>query len=201
MAHTAKTKTGLTWQRSLPYILLVGGLIGLCASFALTYDKIHVLENPAYQPGCNINPVLSCGSVMKTQQASLLGVPNTVFGLMAFSMLIMLSLILLSGAVLQRWLWRAAQAAASAGVLFMHYLFFEAVFRIHAICPWCFAVWMVTIIIFFSVTVYNLREGNLGSSRIGNFVSRYSNDIIVLWYIGIFLTLLTKFWYYWKTLL
>src|SRR5206468_2139103 len=132
----------LTLKQTLPFIIAIAGLIGLVASFALTYDKIHVLQDSNYKPSCNINPILSCGSVMKTQQASLLGVPNTVFGLIAFSMLFSFGMMLLGGARVKRWVWLAAELAVLGGVVFMHYLFFEGVFRIHAICPWCFVVWM-----------------------------------------------------------
>lgn len=195
---------GWTWQRALPYVLLVASIVGLLASFSLTYDKIQVLQNPHYKPLCNLNPVLSCGSVMKTTQASLLGVPNTVFGLMAFSGLATISLVMLAGATFKRWMWLVAQAVATAGVVFMHYLFFQAVFRIHAICPWCFGVWMVTIPTFWGITVCNIRAGyfvqNRWSRRIGTFVNRYSTDLLVLWYFVIIGTLLVKFWYYWSTL-
>jgi hypothetical protein len=66
---------------------------------------------------------------------------------------------------------------------------------------------MITIPIFFGITVYNIREGNLYLERLGHarkigaFISRYSNDLLVLWYLVIFVILLTKFWYYWSTLL
>jgi len=197
--------TKMTWERALPYVLLIGGIVGLLASFVLTYDKVHVLQDPTYQPGCNLNPVLSCGSVMKTTQANVLGVPNTIFGLIAFGMLTMFGLALLAGAIFKRWLWQAAQVAATAGLVFMHYLFFQAVFRIHAICPWCFAVWMITIPIFWGITVRNIRTGALGvtpsTSKIARFIDKYSNDIVALWYLAILATLLIRFWYYWKTLL
>ncbi len=194
-------KMKVTWQSALPYVLLIGGILGVVASFALTYDKLHVLQDPGYKPGCNLNPVLSCGSVMKTSQASLLGVPNTIFGLIGFSMATMLGLGLLAGAVFKRWLWLGVQVAATGGVVFMHYLFFQAVFRIHAICPWCFGVWMITIPIFFGITIYNIRMGHLGSSRFLRFINTFSNDILALWYLIIFAILLIKFWYYWSTLL
>lgn len=71
-------KSDLTLNKVLPFILIAAGIIGIIASFVLTYDKIHVLTDKGYEPSCNINPILSCGSVMKTEQASLLGVPNTV---------------------------------------------------------------------------------------------------------------------------
>lgn len=53
--------------RTLPYIFIIAGIIGAIASFVLTYGKIQVLQNPAYKPACSVNPVLSCGSVMKTE--------------------------------------------------------------------------------------------------------------------------------------
>jgi hypothetical protein len=101
----------------------------------------------------------------------------------------------------------AVQIAATAGIVAMHYLFFQDVFRIHTICPWCFSVWMVTFPTFLGITIYNIRAGNLTARRIPllakalNGISTYSNDILVLWYVLIFATLLIKFWYYWKTLL
>jgi hypothetical protein len=144
---------------------------------------------------------------MNSKQASIHGIPNPFFGLIIFSMLLMFALALLAGATVKRWLWQAAQAAATIGVIFMHYLFFEAAFQIHSICPWCFVTWMVTIPVFFGVTMYNIRMGYLGHSRfkyskkLGDFVHRHPNDILLLWYLIIFGILLIKFWYYWKTLL
>lgn len=55
--------------------LLIAGAIGLVASMTLTVEKIDILLDPSYVPSCNINPILSCGSVMMTPQASLLGFP------------------------------------------------------------------------------------------------------------------------------
>jgi len=179
------------------------GSIGLLASLLLTHDKIKVLQNPDYDPFCNINPIFSCGSVMQTEQASLFGLPNTVFGVMAFTALVSLGFMLLAGAQLKRWLWRLVQVAATIGVLFMHYLFFQAVWRIQAICPWCFVTWMVVIPIFWYVTLYNLREGHItfGSKKFRDFLQKHHGNILVGWYGVIFLLLLTEFWYYWKTLI
>jgi uncharacterized membrane protein len=207
--HTKQPKNHVRtgWPTLLPYVLLICGLIGLLASFTLTYDKIHVLANASYRPSCNLNPVLSCGSVMKTSQANLLGVPNTIFGLVGFSMLTMLALSLLAGAQFKRWLWICAQLAATVGVTFMHYLFFEAVFRIHAICPWCFVVWMITIPTFWGITIRNIRAGLFPTAKhrllagITHFLDKYSRDILVLWYLIILAILVTKFWYYWSTLI
>jgi uncharacterized membrane protein len=183
----------------------MAGLIGINASFVLTYDKIHVLADKNYVPDCNINPILSCGSVMKTEQASLLGVPNTVFGLIAFSMLLTFGFLLAGGAKVKKWVWIGAQIAATVGVIFMHYLFFQGVFRIHAICPWCFVVWMITIPTFWYITIYNIKEGNIKLPKrlepLSIFVQEHHGDILVVWYLVIFGVLLQRFWYYWSSLI
>ncbi len=190
---------------TLPYVLIVAGLVGFIASFVLTYDKLHVLQNPSYDPPCNINPILSCGSVMKTEQADLFGMPNTIYGLVAFTALITFGFMLAAGAQLKRWIWQAAQAAAILGVIFMHYLFFQSVYRISAICVWCFAVWMVTIPLFVFLTAFNIRAGNLPLPKslkpAGMFFARNSGNILLVWYMIIFLILFKEFWYYWSTLL
>lgn len=198
-------KSATTLSTALPYLLIVLAMIGMAASFALTHDKIKVLTDPTFDPSCNINPILSCGSVMKTEQASLLGVPNTLFGLIGFSMLLAFGFLLAGGAKVKRWVWQSAQLAAIMGVIFMHYLFFQGVYRIHAICPWCFIIWMITIPIFWYITLYNLREGNIrlpaGFGGLGRFVQKNHGNILLVWYVIIFAILLKQFWYYWSTLL
>lgn len=199
------SKNRFTLNNYLPYLLIAAGLIGMFASFVLTYDKIHVLTNDNYDPSCNINPILSCGSVMSTEQSSLLGVPNPIFGLVAFSMLLTFGVLLAGGAKVKRWVWVAAQIAATAGVIFMHYLFFQGVYRINAICPWCFVVWMITIPVFWYITLYNLRERNIrlpaNLSEPLAYVQKNHGNILLIWYLVIFLILLEHFWYYWSTLI
>src|SRR5579884_3064031 len=92
----------VTLNKALPYIYIIAGIIGIIVSYALTYDKIHVLKDPAYVPSCNINPILSCGDIMKTSQADLLGVPNPIFGVLGFGMLLAFGLALKGGAILSR---------------------------------------------------------------------------------------------------
>ena len=46
--------------------VLIAGVIGFVASLTLTVEKIDLLLNPSYVPSCNINPIVSCGSVMTT---------------------------------------------------------------------------------------------------------------------------------------
>jgi uncharacterized membrane protein len=141
---------------------------------------------------------------MKTAQSNLVGVPNTIFGLIAFSMLLTFGTLLVGGAKVKRWVWICAQASATLGVIFMHYLFVQGVFVIHAICPWCFVIWMITIPAFWYITLYNLREQNIKLparfNGLVSFLQKHHGDILLVWYCIILGLLLQHFWYYWSTL-
>lgn len=202
MATAAKKLNTLT--RKLPYIFLVAAAVGLVSSLTLTYEKIRALQDASYVPSCNINPIISCGSVMKTEQANLLGLPNSVFGIAGFSILLFLGLALASGSQLSRRLWQAVNAATAAGFMFFIYLFFEGVYRINAICPYCFAVWLVMPPVLLYTTLYNLQAGNIGlglNAKTKAFLLRFHWEILTSWYVLFFGLLLTHFWYYWKTLI
>jgi hypothetical protein len=142
---------------------------------------------------------------MKTQQASLLGVPNTIFGLMGFSALITLGIALLAGATFRKWLWLVINAGVLAGFGFFLYLFFEGVYRINALCPFCFAVWMVIPPVLWYTTLYNLEQENLKLGyipvKVKTWLRRHHGDVLLVWYLFIFTLLLTHFWYYWKTII
>src|SRR3972149_6505471 len=98
------------FPRTLKYIFLIACIVGILASFVLTYDKIHYLKDPSYTPSCNINPVIRCGSVMKTEQADLLRLPNTVFGIAGFSVLLFVGLILATGSKIHKRIWQLLNA-------------------------------------------------------------------------------------------
>jgi len=193
-----------TINEALPYIYIVLALIGVIISFSLTYDKIKISSNPNYQPVCNINPILSCGSVMRTKQSEIFGIPNTLFGVAGFSMLLMLGLVLSAGAKIKKWLWRVINLGALAGFLYFVYLFSQAAFVIHEICPFCFVIWLITPPIFWYTTVYNLKEKNINlkflKEKTRNWIVKHHADVLITWYAIVFLTLIVKFWYYWKTL-
>lgn len=193
-----------TLGAKLPYIFLIAATIGLIASFTLTYDKVHYLKDPSYVPACNINPILSCGSVMATQQADLLGLPNTVFGIAGFSVLFFVGLVLATGSKLSKRIWQLLNLGILAGFLFFIYLFFQGVYRINVICPYCFLVWLVMPPLLLYTSLYNLQSGNISlglSQKTKNFLLRYHLEILASWYVIFFAILLTHFWYYWKTLI
>lgn len=191
----------ITLQKSLPYILVIGGIIGYICSFIIMFDKIQILKNPNYIPSCNLNPIISCGGVMQSKQATAFNFPNPFIGLGAFPMLLTVGVVIFAGAKLKRWFWLGIEAGAIFGLLFVHWLFFQSVYRIHALCPWCMVVWVVTITTFWYVTLYNIDQKNIRlpkgqTQRVYGWVRRHHLDILAVWFLIIAGLILKHFWYY-----
>lgn len=193
-------KTTRTLETTLPWLLIIFGIIGLVAAYVITDEKFKLLVNPNYHPACSINPIISCGSVMQSKQAAVFGFPNPFIGLAAFPVLIATGAAMLAGAKLKRWYWLGLEAGAVFGLGFVHWLFFESVYRIHALCPYCMGVWVVTIGTFIYVTLYNLRTGHIKTPaklrRTVGFIGRHHGDVYVLWLLVIAALILHHFWYY-----
>ena len=151
--------------RQTAWILIVGGVIGIVASIELIIQKISVLSNPDFVPNCDINPVLSCGSVINTEQASLFGFPNPVLGVIGFTIVIMFGALLFTGVELPRGMWVGLNLGALAGMFFVIWLVGQSLYVIGALCPWCMVVWAVTIPIFWQVTIDNLASGRLSLGK------------------------------------
>ena len=186
--------------RALPYILIVGSAIGFISSFIITLDKLALLSNPHFQPNCNLDPIISCGSVMASRQGSAFGFPNPFIGLAAFAALLTIGLTMLAGAQFKRWFWILVEAGLVFGTVFIHWLIFESIYRIQSLCPYCMVVWIVTITTFWYVTIYNIREGHIPVARrligLADFTRRYHFEILFLWLVAIAALIMQHFWYY-----
>lgn len=197
-----ETPTAAPSGRGLGLLLTIGGGIGLIAAFTLLLEKIRLLEDPNYVPSCSINPVLSCGTVMKTEQAALFGFPNPVLGLIGFSIVVTLGVLLLSGSRLGRPVWQGLQVGVLAGIALVGFLVFQSLYRINALCPYCMVVWAVTIPIAWYVTVANLRTGAVPAPRrLVTAVADYHVLGLLLAYLLVVGLVLQRFWDYWSTLL
>lgn len=192
------------FPRLLPWLLLAGGAIGLLAAAVLTVEKIAILRDSTYVPSCSLNPVLSCGSVMTKSQAEIFGFPNPLLGIAGFAIVATTGAVLLAGASLRRWYWLGLQAGATFGVVFVHWLIFQSLYRIHALCPYCMAVWAVTIPIFWYVTLHNLDQSRTRLPPIiqrgASAATRYHAVVLTAWTILLLTLIAEQFWSYWKTL-
>lgn len=148
--------------------MLAFGIVGLIASFVLAVEEFHLLKNPDTILSCSFNLVLNCAGVMKTWQASVFGFPNMFIGLMAFPVVITVALLGLSRAVLPRWFYIGANIGYLLGLVFAYWLFFNSVYVIEILCPWCLVVTFTTTMLFATITHYNLRENMFGFSKSTN---------------------------------
>lgn len=196
-------------KRKLPEVigvlLVVLGFIGFFAAADLSIEKVQLLKNPDYQPTCNISPILSCGSVMSTPQAEAFGFPNPFIGVASFAIVVTVGMGLLAGAQYKRWFWLGLQAGTTFGVIFVHWLIYQSVFTIGALCPYCMVVWSVTIPLFWYTLLYNIRAKNIelkgNLKKLGAFAQKNHANILLFWYLAIILLVLIEFWYYWSTLI
>lgn len=138
-------------------LLALFAAVGLLASFTLLHETFLVANDANYAPSCNINPLLSCESAMKSEYGESFGIPNPAFGIAAFTALGVLGVLLLAGTSFSKWIWRAAVLAATAGLVFALYLYSVAMFVLGSVCPWCFVTWLVTIGAAWAVVTYTLK--------------------------------------------
>lgn len=184
-------------------LLLVAGLIGLAAALALGIEKFRILENPLYVPPCTVNEVLDCGSVMRSGQSQAFGFPNPFVGIAGFAALTATGLVLFTGGRLTRPYWATLQVGLTFAVIFVHWLMFQTLYRIGALCPYCMAVWAVTIPAFWYVTLCNLQptaEGRGRGSRFAATLIRNHGIILTIWMLLVAVFVAERFWSPWNSI-
>ncbi|MEU6248202.1 vitamin K epoxide reductase family protein [Glycomyces sp. NPDC047010] len=185
--------------------MAAAGAVGAAAAFVLTVEKLALAADPGYTPTCSVNPVLSCGSVMSSAQAEAFGFPNPLIGLAGFPLLAGLGLLAATGTALPRWTWLGVQAGVAFAVVFVHWLVFQSLYRIGALCPYCMAVWAAVIPAFWYVTLHNLQDGRLPSPRSWrrgiDAAARLHTAVLALWFAAIAALVTQAFWDQWTRML
>ncbi|MFF4654912.1 vitamin K epoxide reductase family protein [Streptomyces sp. NPDC001381] len=185
-------------SRAFALLLVLTGAAGLLASWVITLDKFKLLEDPGFTPGCSLNPVVSCGSVMESDQASVFGFPNPMLGLVAYGIVVCVGMSLLAGAALPRWYWLTFTAGCLFGVGFVSWLQFESLYRINALCLWCCLAWIATIVLFWYVVSFDVRHGFLPApDGLRVFFAEFT-WVPPLLHLGIVgMLVLTRWWDFW----
>ena len=141
--------------------MLFSSVLSLIASFVLAVDAVKLAADPTAELSCDINAVISCGTVAAAWQSQLLGFPNAFLGLIAEPVVITLAVACLGGVRFPRWFMFAAQVVYTIGLGFAYWLFYQSMFHIGALCPWCLLVTVSTTLVFATLTHVNSRDGNL----------------------------------------
>lgn len=203
--HTGanSTETSSAWPR-LAWLLLAGGLVGLAASLVLTVEKFAVLADPDHGPSCSINPILSCGSIMTSSQAEAFGFPNPLLGIVGFTIGTVIGVVLLAGAILPRWYWLGLQAGTTFGVVFVHWLAFQSLYRTGALCLYCMVVWAVTIPLFLYVTLHTLdvalSPARHRLRRALSIATTFHTSLLTAWILTFVVAIALRFWDAWLLL-
>lgn len=185
-------------DRGMGWLLLATGSAGFAAAFTLAIEKFRLLSNPLYVPSCSFNEVLSCGSVMISDQAEVFGFPNPLLGIAGFSVVLASGAVLLTGGKLTKPYMIGLQAGLTAAVVFVCWLIFQTLYRIGAICPYCSVVWAATIPAFWYVTLHNLQFAPRGWwSGAADFSERNHGIILTVWALVVVAMMYDRFWAPW----
>ncbi|MHA7154258.1 vitamin K epoxide reductase family protein [Arthrobacter sp. TMN-50] len=168
-------------DRPFGLLMVITGLVGWLAAGQLVLERLAVYADPNYVTTCDINAFVSCGEVFKTWQASLLGFPNPLLGIVAFSVVITTGAMLLAGATVAKWYWRSLQVGVSLGMVFTIWLWSQALFAIGILCTYCMVVWAAMIVLTIFLTSRNVLRGALpGGQRARAFLSGWTGTTAVL---------------------
>ncbi|MEJ6550915.1 vitamin K epoxide reductase family protein [Corynebacterium sp. USCH3] len=186
------------WGASQLYAvwLVLSGAVGLFMSGLILFDKIKLLQDAGFTPACTLNDVVSCTDVMNSSQASAFGFPNPFIGLVGFAVVLTLGVALLAGARFRAWFWYGFLVGLILAVGFVHWLAYEAVYEIEALCPYCMVVWAVVLPLFVSTVVRVGRsravdrgdEPSSGMSAVGMPLA-----VVIVWYLGFTALILQQF--------
>jgi uncharacterized membrane protein len=140
------------------------GLIGTMASVAglgiagyLTYE--HFTGSSSLV--CSDKGIVNCLAVTTSSYAMVAGVPVAVLGLIFFAIMLVLQFPVV-------WKWpnpiirKARLAWAVVGLGTVIYLLYAELFKIDAICLWCTAVHVLTLVVFVSTVFGTLSTAPVG---------------------------------------
>lgn len=190
--------------RAIGVIIAGASLVAFVAALILMIEKLMLLNDPSYVPSCSINPILSCGSIMESDQAEAFGFPNPLLGLFGFGALSVFGAAIALGAKASRRTWLGVQLGVTFAFGLVCWLIFQSLYRIEALCPYCMAVWVAVFTLFTYVTLFNFSAGNIrtpASLRPAVDLSvRFHGVILTGALITVVILIGEAFWDYWKTL-
>lgn len=199
---TAGVRGAVGSGRAFALMLVITGAAGLLAAWVITLDKYKLLEAKAegttFTPGCSLNPVVSCGNIMESDQASVFGFPNPMLGLVTYGMVIAIGVALLGGARFPRWYWLGLNAGTLFGVGFCMWLMYQSLYVIGSLCLWCNLAWVATIVMFGYVTAHNIRHRLIPApDGLRRAVAEFHWVLPVVWIGAIGMLILTRWWDFW----
>lgn len=126
--------------------IILFSLLGLLASLELWRTEMLHRAQPGRGLGCSLNNVVDCRGAMESAAGHLLfGIPNSIFGMLAFAALFAAGIYLIAGGRVPKWGLLLFVIGTSAGLVAVIFFLATSVFQLHSLCPYCFLTWVATI--------------------------------------------------------
>ena len=190
--------------RGFAITLIWTGILGWFAAFSLVLERIHVATNPEAVLSCDLNPFISCKSVMLTAQASIFGFPNPLIGVASFVAPIAVGVAILAGAQFAAWFWRLFSVGITAGFVFVIWLWIQSTFVIGVLCPYCMVAWAAMVPLFWKVILFGAKDGFIDTPlRFVGFFDRAYDKAWVFTVVTeaiIIAIIIARFWTSWPSL-
>lgn len=185
---------GFARHRPFALTLLVTGVIGWIASAILVLERLELYRDPDHVTSCDINPWVSCGQVMGTWQSELFGFPNPLIGIVAFAVVITTAMAALAGARFGRWYWIGLQIGVTAGMVFVIWLWSQALFTIYILCLYCMIVWAAMIPLTILLTIRNMVHGIIPAPPgLARFAADWAWTLVAITYVAVAASVFFRF--------
>lgn len=161
------------------FVLAALAVLAIVTAALLTQTHAQIAAQPDFESFCDINQTVSCGHALSSQYATLLGVPVSVFAILAYALLLAFSILELRNVQGEKggtgWSHRifALSAFNLAVSLFMASV---SAFDLQILCPLCAGLYVIALIAF-AIAWVNLPEGigGLGRGLAREFDALFSN--------------------------
>jgi len=179
--------------------MIIAAAIALIAAFTLTVEKFHLYEQPDAVLSCSINLVLNCSTVMQSWQSHVFGFPNMILGLIGFSVVLTIAVLGLAKVQFPRWFLIATNIGLLFAAGFAYWLFFQSIYAIQVLCPWCLLVTTATTLMLSSILHYNLKHNTFHFSKktyqkvLAFLAGGYHQMIVIAWFVIMFALVYLQF--------
>lgn len=182
-------------------VTCIAGLLAAFASVQLILAELALAEDPSAALKCDINPIVGCSTFLTSWQGHLLGISNSILGLVFFAGIAGVGLVLATGGQLTTLMWRfmlLGAAVSFAWLLFFHY---ESFFVSGTLCPWCMLIWVCLIPFIVHTLAASHRHGAVHLGKVGDICARRTWTVTACWYLVILVFIVVWFWSDWVAIL
>lgn len=167
--------------------LLIAGALGLVAAFALTLEKIHSLENPELGASCDFSLLVQCSANLNSSAGSVFGFPNPIIGLIAWPLVIVMGVLVLSRTKLSHFWHYGFLAGVTGATVFVTWLQYQSIMILGTLCPWCLVTWFAVIPTFLATLMHVGAQGLLGRkiTAVSQRLKPYLPMLSILWFAAI----------------